>query len=215
MSHDFEALRREYQGAPLDEAVAARDPYAQFDAWFGEAMRSGAGAGMPNAMSLATVGADGRPSLRMVLLKRADAHGFSFFTNYDSRKGRELAARHHAALLLYWPELDRQVRIEGRVETTSAQESDEYFAQRPAGSRHAAIASPQSTVVSGRAELETRFSRALAQYGEQAPRPANWGGYRLVPDRIEFWQGRPNRLHDRLQYRLLDNGTWALERLAP
>jgi len=108
MSHDFEALRREYQGAPLDEAVAARDPYAQFDAWFGEAMRSGAGAGMPNAMSLATVGADGRPSLRMVLLKRADAHGFSFFTNYDSRKGRELAARHHAALLLYWPELDHR-----------------------------------------------------------------------------------------------------------
>ena len=169
---------------------------------------------MVNAMTLATVSAAGRPSARMVLLKGVDHGGFVFFTNYKSRKGRELTANPEAALLFYWTELEREVRIEGRVEKISAQESDEYFGSRPLGSRHAAIASPQSKVVPDRAALEALFAEAEQRHGDETPRPAHWGGYRLLPAAIEFWQGRANRLHDRVLYTLKSRG-WKIERLAP
>jgi pyridoxamine 5'-phosphate oxidase len=168
----------------------------------------------PNAMTLATVGAGGAPSARIVLLKGIDHNGFVFYTNYMSRKGRELAANPRAALVFHWTELEREVRIDGSVEKVTAAESDEYFASRPLPSRHAAIASPQSEVVASRAELEARFAAAEADHGDAAPRPAHWGGYRLQPVTVEFWQGRPSRLHDRLLY-TLQGGRWTLSRLAP
>jgi pyridoxamine 5'-phosphate oxidase len=210
---NISALRQEYLHARLDENAVAHDPIMQFETWLAEAMR--AELPMANAMALATVSESGRPTLRMVLLKHVDARGFGFYTNYQSRKGTELAAHAEASLLFHWTELERQVRIEGRVEKTSTQEADEYFLQRPLGSRHAAIASPQSRVVPDRAELEKRFSDVARQYGEHPPRPSHWGGYRLIPDTLEFWQGRENRLHDRLQYRLTANNQWIIERLAP
>jgi pyridoxamine 5'-phosphate oxidase len=205
-------LRQEYMRESLDEKDVAPDPLDQFARWFDEAVK----AQMPivNAMTLATVSAAGRPSARMVLLKGVDHGGFVFFTNYKSRKGRELTANPEAALVFYWTELEREVRIEGRVEKISAQESDEYFASRPLGSRHAAIASPQSKVVADRAALEALFAAAEQLHGDETPRPAHWGGYRLLPAAIEFWQGRANRLHDRVLYTLKSRG-WKIERLAP
>ena len=205
-------VRQEYMRASLDEQNVARHPVTQFKRWFDEAVT--AQTPMVNAMTLATVSADGQPSARIVLLKGVDDDGFVFYTNYQSRKGRELAGNAAAALLFYWIELEREVRIEGRVEKVSVREADEYFASRPLGSRHAAIASPQSAVVENRAALEARFAGAVVNYGDHPPRPADWGGYRLTPDTLEFWQGRPNRLHDRLLYSLA-GGRWKIERLAP
>ncbi len=204
----------DYPLPPLDESNVDRDPFRQFQLWWEEAL--GAGLMEPSAMTLATATPDGRPSARMVLLRGADERGFVFYTNYDSRKGLELAANPHAALVLYWTELDRQVRIEGRVEMTSAEESDRYFAGRPRESQLGAWASSQSGVIPDRAWLDLRFEEVASRFaGREVPRPPNWGGYRLVPISIEFWQGRPGRLHDRLLYQGLENGEWGLERLAP
>ena len=205
-------LRQEYMRESLDEENAARDPFTQFDRWFNEAIK--AELPMLNAMTLATVSASGQPAARIVLLKGVDARGFVFYTDYASRKGAELAANPRAALVFYWIELEREVRIEGRVEKVSAPDSDEYFASRPLGSRHAAIASPQSAVVPNRAVLEARFAEADKLHGDAPARPAHWGGYRVLPTAIEFWQGRANRLHDRLLYSRID-AAWKIERLAP
>jgi pyridoxamine 5'-phosphate oxidase len=205
-------MRKEYMRATLDEADAAADPLAQFQRWFDEAVR--AELPTPNAMTLATVAADGTPGARIVLLKGADQHGFVFYTNYQSRKGRELAANPRAVLVFHWTELEREVRIEGAVDKTSATESDAYFSSRPLGSRHAAIASAQSAVVANRAVLETRFAEVAKSQGDAPVRPAHWGGYVLQPARVEFWQGRPNRLHDRLLYSRASD-RWSISRLAP
>jgi pyridoxamine 5'-phosphate oxidase len=199
-------------GESLNEADVSADPYTQFQRWFDEALR--AELPMVNAMTLATVGADGAPSARIVLLKGIDHNGFVFYTNYRSRKGRELAGNPRAALVFHWTDLEREVRIDGCVEKVTAAESDEYFASRPLGSRHAAIASPQSEVVASRAVLEARFNAAAADHGEAAPRPTHWGGYRVLPTSIEFWQGRPSRLHDRLLY-TRQGDRWTIVRLAP
>ena len=202
--------------AELRESEIHRDPIEQFRAWFSEA--GAAGVEEPGAMTLATATLDGRPSARLVLLRGFDAGGFMFFTNFGSRKGEEIEINPRAALAIYWPELDRQVRIEGRVERTTPEESDAYFDARPVGSRLSAIASPQSAVVRDREELEQRVRELAARYrhrDERIPRPEYWGGYRVIPESIEFWQSRPNRLHDRLRYRRGDDGGWILERLAP
>jgi len=210
----FADLRKEYMQRGLDEGDVDTNPFRQFAAWFDEARA--ASSIEPNAMALATVGADGRPSLRMVLLKGADERGFVFYTNYESRKGRELADTPRAALTFFWPEMERQIRIEGRVEPVSAEESDAYFHSRPVGSQLSASASHQSEVIAGREELEQRVAALSAQYQDQEiPRPENWGGFRVIPDAIEFWQGRASRLHDRLRYRLLASGDWQIERLSP
>jgi pyridoxamine 5'-phosphate oxidase len=206
-------LRKEYSDRPLDEANVARDPIAQFQAWFDEAVA--AGLREPNAMILATVGADFRPAARVVLLKSFDAAGFVFFTNYESRKGRELDGAGSAALVFYWVDLERQVRIEGAVERLASAESDAYFASRPVAARIGAWASPQSRVIGGRAELDARLAEAGARFAaSEVPRPPHWGGYRVRPALIEFWQGRSSRLHDRIQYRWA-NVRWIIERLAP
>jgi pyridoxamine 5'-phosphate oxidase len=204
-------LREEYRRASLDETAVTHDPFEQFTRWFDEAVKSEHPA--LNAMTLATVSAEGRPSARIVLLKGVDHGGFVFYTNYKSRKGRELTANPAASLVMFWHQLEREVRVDGRVKKITAAESDAYFSSRPLGSRHAAIASPQSEVVPDRAMLEARFAEA-ALTGEQPVRPAHWGGYVLVPDTIEFWQGRPNRLHDRVLYSRKAR-TWKIERLAP
>jgi pyridoxamine 5'-phosphate oxidase len=197
----------------LSERTFHPDPIQQFRRWFRAVER--AGVPEPNAMTLATAARNGRPSARMVLLKGIDERGFLFFTSYESRKGRELAANRHAALVFYWHELNRQVRITGRVSKLPGAESDVYFATRPLGSRLAAAASRQSSVIPSRATLETRFAELDTRYpGDGPPRPINWGGYCVHPDEIEFWQQGPNRLHDRLRYRK-SRSAWILERLSP
>jgi len=205
-------LRKDYALKTLDERDVDRDPMKQFGLWMVEAIH--AQVPEPTAMTLATVDARGRPSARIVLLKGVDPQGFVFYTNYESRKGRELAANPGAALTFLWKELERQVRIEGIVEKVTAEESEAYFATRPLGSRVGAWASPQSRPIENRAWLETRWAELTQQYGEQPPRPPHWGGYRVKPDHIEFWQGRLSRLHDRIAYTRLGNA-WEIARLAP
>jgi len=205
-------LRQEYMRAGLAEADALPDPLAQFGRWFGDALA--AELPLANAMTLATVTESGAPDARIVLLKAMEDGAFVFFTNYDSRKGRQLAARPEACLVFLWAPLERQVRIEGRVEKVPAPASDAYFASRPLGARLSARASTQSAVVPGRDTLERAMAEQKARHGDNPPRPAHWGGYRVLPSRIEFWQGRENRLHDRLLYRRRA-ADWAIERLAP
>ena len=206
-------LRKSYERDELDESASAADPLQQFERWFQQALA--AELPEPNAMTVATVGADGRPSTRVVLIKGYDARGIVWYTNYESRKGRELAGNPHAALQFHWVELERVVRIEGRVEKVDAAESDAYYQSRPLDSRIGAWASPQSQVIASRAVLVANAARFGAQFLMNPPRPPHWGGFRLVPDRWEFWQGRKSRLHDRLRYRLDEAGTWVRERLAP
>jgi pyridoxamine 5'-phosphate oxidase len=207
-------LRTEYERGALSEDGAAGDPMVQFSRWLQEARA--AGVREVNAMSLATASPDGRPCNRIVLLKEFDASGFVFYTNYDSRKGRELQANPRACALLFWIELERQVRIEGTVSRVTPQESDRYFSTRPLEARLGAWASPQSEPIASRTELEARMSQARERFAGQSdpPRPPHWGGYRIAPSQIEFWQGRASRLHDRLLY-VREAGGWRLSRLAP
>ncbi|MBD8532729.1 MULTISPECIES: pyridoxamine 5'-phosphate oxidase [unclassified Massilia] len=207
------SLRKDYGQASLNEDEVLDDPMQQFTQWFEQAIK--AQVNEPNAMNVATVAADGRPSSRIVLVKQFDARGFTWYTNYDSRKAQELRANPYAALLFFWSELERQVRIEGRVETTSAEESDKYFGSRPLKSRLSAIASQQSAPIDNRAALERNYEAVAAVAGDAPARPSNWGGFRLVPERIEFWQGRRSRFHDRIVYERQEDGSWARQRLQP
>jgi pyridoxamine 5'-phosphate oxidase len=206
-------LRKDYACGSLDETSVDADPIRQFEAWFKQALD--ARLPEPNTMTLATVDARGYPSARIVLIKGVDERGFVFFTNYESRKGQDLTANPHASLLFYWIELERQVRIEGTVVKTSAEESDAYFNSRPLGSRVGAWASDQSRPLASRALLEAREQSFSERFGENPPRPPHWGGYRLVPETIEFWQGRPSRLHDRILYTRQSTGAWRISRLSP
>lgn len=206
-------LRTDYKRAALDERDVDRDPFVQFRQWFDAAVA--ARVPEPNAMTLATVDAGGKPAARIVLLKDADAQGFTFFTNYQSRKGRELAARPAAALLFFWPELERQIRIEGTITKVDPAVADDYFAKRPRLSRIGAWASPQSEALPDRATLEARFADAEQRFpGDDVERPPHWGGYRLTPEAFEFWQGRRSRLHDRIVF-TRDGAGWRIGRLAP
>ena len=207
------SLRKSYERAELSEDASQADPLKQFEQWLQEAIASEVPE--PNAMTLATVGSDLRPSTRVVLIKEYDARGIVWYTNYQSRKGRELAGNPFAALQFHWVELERVVRIEGVVEKVSAAESDAYFQSRPLDSRIGAWASPQSAVIAGRGVLVASAAKYAAQFLLKPPRPAHWGGYRLKPERWEFWQGRKSRLHDRLCYSLNPDGNWLRERLAP
>lgn len=209
-------LRKSYELAELDESASLSDPLAQFSAWLGQAID--AHLPEPNAMTLATVGIDGRPSTRIVLIKGLDERGIAWYSNFHSRKGRELAAVPFAALQFHWVELERVVRIEGRVETFTDAECDAYFNSRPLDSRIGAWASPQSEVITSRDVLVQNWARYAEQFGTMPPRPPHWGGFRLVPQSWEFWQGRPSRLHDRLRYRPAEGDgprAWVRERLAP
>ena len=207
-------LRREYASRALDEHDAHADPIAQFTMWFDEALKSQLLDA--NAMTLATASARGEPSARIVLLKGADAGGFVFYTNYDSTKGRDLAANPRAALLFFWAELERQVRINGTVQKTSRDESDAYFHSRPVESQIGASVSRQSRPLTDRSDLESRFAEFAARHvGAIVPLPDSWGGYRVIPDAFEFWQGRPSRLHDRLLYTKQADGSWSRTRLEP
>lgn len=210
---DVSALRREYAREELTKRSVQSDPMAQFSSWFDEAIA--AELLEPTAMTLATANADGQPSMRVVLLKGITENGFVFYTNYLSHKGRDLAENPKASLLFFWPELERQIRIEGITERLPQEESDVYFASRPFESQVGAWASLQSSVLRSRDEMEEHFEALRATYeGKPVPRPEHWGGYVLTPKVVEFWQGRPSRLHDRIRYRL-DNGAWIIERLSP
>ena len=222
--HRLDELRREYAGQPLDESAAGTDPHALFDHWLDQAVASGIE--LANAMTLATVGPDGRPAARMVLLKGADRRGLVFYSSYDGRKAAELRHQPAAALLFYWAELHRQIRVEGRVEQISAAESDAYFASRPRASNLSAMASAQSRPIDSREALEEAVATVeRAWHGHELVRPENWGGYRLVPDVFEFWQGRQSRLHDRLRFSRAAGGDdgadggadqgWTRQRLQP
>jgi pyridoxamine 5'-phosphate oxidase len=205
-------LRKNYTFGQLSETDVPGNPLPLFKLWFDQAVR--AECPEPNSMTLATADKAGNPSARIVLLKGADENGFSFFTNYESQKGKDLAVRPQAALLFHWHELERQIRIQGVVERVSAAESDEYFHSRPSASRIGAWASPQSLAIPNREFLEEAEKQFKAEFGDSPPRPEHWGGYRLRPTEMEFWQGRPSRLHDRIHYKL-DGSTWQINRLAP
>lgn len=209
---DLHNIRADYSKQELSEQECDASPLVQFERWLNEAVR--AEVNEPTAMNVATVGEDGRPSSRMVLLKEVDAQGFVFFSNYLSRKGRALSAHPFAALTFFWPELERQVRVEGRVVVLDEAASDEYFKSRPYTSRIGAWASEQSSVIAGKSVLVARAAAVGIKHPISVPRPPHWGGYVVLPERLEFWQGRPSRLHDRIQYRL-ENESWLKERLAP
>jgi pyridoxamine 5'-phosphate oxidase len=215
MLPDLEKLREEYAEHTLDASDADPDPFRQLEHWLSHAVE--AGLPEPNAMTLATCTPDGKPSARVVLLKGIEGGGLDFYTNYESRKGRELEENPRAAVVFLWLELQRQLRVEGRVERVPEEQSSRYFQSRPIGSQIGAAASPQSRIMNDRAELERNFAELEKQYNESGhiPRPPHWGGYRIIPDCFEFWQGRRSRLHDRLQYALDEEGRWRLERLAP
>ncbi|MFZ6689140.1 pyridoxamine 5'-phosphate oxidase [Undibacterium sp. SXout11W] len=206
-------LRKDYQQASLTETDVNTDPFEQFGTWFEQALK--ADVTEANAMSLSTVNAEGRPSSRIVLIKEFDHRGFCWFTNYDSAKGHDLATNPYAALLFFWTALERQVRIEGKIEKITAEENDAYFHSRPLGSRQGAHASHQSQPIANRAALEEQLVAVLEKFGDQPPRPEHWGGYRLVPEKIEFWQGRSSRLHDRIVYTRNADQTWSITRLQP
>lgn len=207
-------LRKDYRKATLDEKGVLEDPFRQFEKWFGEALHCEVAE--PSAMTLATSTVEGRPSARILLLKGFNEQGFYFFSNYESRKAQQIAANPFGAIVFFWKELERQVRAEGRLRKASDGESDAYYASRPEGSRIGAWASPQSQVIPGRAYLENRVQEFTARFsGKQVPRPPYWGGYILEPETVEFWQGRSNRLHDRIQYSLQAGGRWKIRRLAP
>ncbi|MFO7746564.1 MAG: pyridoxamine 5'-phosphate oxidase [Orrella sp.] len=205
-------IRQSYEKGELTESAAKSSPFEQFQLWLQEAIDLPVAE--PTAMTLATANADGKPSARIVLLKGLDSQGFVFYTNYESRKGQELAQRSAASLLFFWQPLERQVRIEGVIEKVSAAESDEYYQSRPLGSRLGAWASAQSQPVS-LDNLKAKVDEYTQAYGEAPPRPPHWGGYRLIPEYFEFWQGRPSRLHDRLVYKPLTSDQWTIERIAP
>jgi pyridoxamine 5'-phosphate oxidase len=207
-------LRIEYSSSPINESEVDANPISFFGKWFDEAMA--AEVREPNAMTLATATRDGIPSARIVLLKGADKNGFSFYSNYLSRKGKELAKNPSACLVFFWPELGRQVRIEGKILKLSKEESEAYFATRPFGSQLGAVVSPQSQVIANREVLDVAYTAYEQKFeGKKIPKPAHWGGYILQPIAIEFWQGRESRLHDRVKYALMEKGKWKIERLAP
>lgn len=210
---NLQNLRQEYRAAQLAEADVEKDPILQFKKWFTEALD--AQLFEPNVMTLATANGNGKPSARIVLLKGFDEDGFVFYTNYNSHKGRDLAENPQASVVFFWPELERQICIDGIVSKVSAEASDAYFHSRPAGSQIGASSSPQSSIISGRDVIEENAARLTATYeGREIPRPEHWGGYLIEPIHIEFWQGRPSRLHDRISYDLVD-GAWIINRLAP
>ena len=216
MTQTLADMRRDYTRDGLSEAQAPLEPLPLFKQWFADAVRTEQLPVEPNAMMLATVDADGRPHCRVLLLKGVDDSGFTFFSSYNSAKGQQMTSSPYAAMTFFWPSLERQVRIEGQVERVTAAESDAYFQVRPLGSRLGAWASPQSQVIADRAELEGLLAETEQRFLNQAPHcPPHWGGYRLRPERMEFWQGRSSRLHDRLNYRLQADGSWLRERLAP
>ncbi|MGF7077868.1 pyridoxamine 5'-phosphate oxidase [Mucilaginibacter sp. UYCu711] len=211
---ELQNLRQDYSAATLSETSINVNPIKQFDIWFNETVA--AEIPEPNAMTLATATPDGRPSARIVLLKGFDMNGFAFYTNYLSRKGKELTKNPNAAIVFFWGELERQVRIEGTIEKLSKEQSEKYFQSRPKLSQIGALASPQSQEVPNREQLEAKMSQLEAEYGDnEIPKPSFWGGYILKPRLIEFWQGRPSRLHDRIAYKKIDNKNWKKVRLAP
>ncbi len=216
MSQSLADMRRDYTRDGLDEASAPADPFQLFDQWFIEAIKTEHAPVEPNAMAFATVDATGRPHCRTLLLKALDSQGFTFFTNYESDKGQQLLASPYAAMTFFWPALERQVRVEGQVGKVTAEESEAYYQVRPIGSRLGAWASPQSRPLRDRDELEQLLAGVGQRFAGEPPHcPPHWGGYRLLPERIEFWQGRPSRLHDRLDYRRQPDGQWLRQRLAP